>query len=112
MSKLKTELKFSISKSGNHFLEFASPIGISQGGQNNYQGIRKSTMELWVADGSDMKKGQGEIEWDVPSLQFTSNIGIYWENGTVRDYDGISDELPKEAKALIRKFGLKISRDL
>lgn len=111
MKKAELEkLKFSTSKDGNLYLEFESPIGISIGGFNHYQGEFESTMELYVTQG-DARNGCGGIEWDVPRLGEVTQIGVWWKNGKATDYDGLADEMPWQAKELLKRFGLKVPKD-
>ena len=54
----------------------------------------------------------GFIEWDIPSLDRTENIGLWFEidqdgKRTLSDYDGVFS-LPSEAIALIRKNGVEV----
>lgn len=52
----------------------------------------------------------GFIEWDIPSLDRTENIGLWFEidqdgKRTLSDYDGVFS-LPSEAIELLRKHGI------
>ena len=54
----------------------------------------------------------GFIEWDIPSLHYTEEIGLWFEidkdgKRTLSDYDGVFS-LPSEAIALIRKNGVEV----
>ncbi|MEX0597121.1 MAG: hypothetical protein WD512_11530 [Candidatus Paceibacterota bacterium] len=69
-------------------------------------GEHEFTMELFKDD-------QGVptmIEWDVPSLEETEHIGLWFDGKTLTDYDGVF-ELPIEAIKLIRKYGYSVPRD-
>ena len=57
----------------------------------------------------------GFIEWDIPSLDCTENIGLWFEidkegKRTLSDYDGVFS-LPSEAIALIRKNGVEVGEE-
>lgn len=64
-------------------------------------GTHPSTMTLY-AEGPHYF-----IEWDIPSLEATENIGLTFEHKTLTDYDGVFS-LPKEAIALLRKAGFHV----
>lgn len=61
-----------------------SPIGIDNGHTNQYQGMRRSTMDLY-----QWSEGHSGIEWDVPGLETGASIGIWHTNKVVYDYDGV-----------------------
>lgn len=50
------------------------------------------------------KKEELFIEWDIPTLETVEHIGLWFENKTLVDYDGVF-ALPKEAIAFIRAAG-------
>lgn len=57
----------------------------------------------------------GFIEWDIPSLERTEYIGLWFEidqdgKRTLSDYDGVF-ALPSEAIELIRKNGVEVDVD-
>ena len=65
-----------------------------------------STMEL-----HKVEEGRYYIEWDIPNIQTTENIGIWVDqDGELTDYDGIFD-LPAEAVKLLRDNNIKVSHD-
>lgn len=109
-------LKFEINKKGNHFLTFNSPISIDNGHTNVYQGEFESTMELFIDDDPDTglpstkRNGSASIEWIVEEADLCEMIGLWWEDGKLRDYDGVFD-LPNEAKKLLNKFGVSVPRE-
>lgn len=76
-------------------------------------GKHESTMVLYL-DGS-----RGLIEWDVPTLETTEEIGLTFEYDSedpksvklvLTDYDGIFS-LPMEAIELMRKNGLVVPKE-
>ena len=75
------------------------------------QGDHISTMDLY--DGP--LAGSGFIEWDIPSMERTEQIGLWYEeleNGkrTLVDYDGIFS-LPREAIELMESVGIVVDRE-
>ena len=67
-------------------------------------GKHQSTMTLYAGDGP----GEAFIEWDIPSLEQTEEIGLTFDvERNLLDYDGVFS-LPKEAIALLRKQGFKV----
>lgn len=75
-------------------------------------GTHASTMELWwnTTEGEkpDFYHGSGLIEWDIPTLETTEQIGIWTEDGKLCDYDGIMGYPPKEAYDLLRSVGIRV----
>ena len=71
-------------------------------------GKRASTLELWQCDDA----GHYYIEWDIPSLETTEGIGIWFDQGTkeLTDYDGVFS-LPIQAIALLEENGIKVGAD-
>ena len=71
-------------------------------------GKHSSTMELWLLD----DPGRYFIEWDIPDMDRTEEIGIWVDHGTreLTDYDGVFS-LPVEAIALLEKHGIKVGDD-
>ena len=71
-------------------------------------GKHPSTMELWQCDDA----GHYFIEWDIPSLERTEEIGIWFDAGTqeLTDYDGVFS-LPIQAIALLEENGIKVGAD-
>ena len=59
-------------------------------------------MELFAFD-----DGTYSIEWDIPDLDITEEIGIRHNNKTLTDYDGVF-ELPNEAIKLLENNGFII----
>ena len=64
-------------------------------------GSHASTMTLYT----------DHIEWDIPTLDETVEIGLEFEGKTLVDYDGVFS-LPKEAVKLIRQCGYRVPRDM
>jgi hypothetical protein len=64
-------------------------------------GKHTSTMELF-----HVSENRYCIEWDIPTLDETYNIGIWVEDGTktVTEYDGVF-ELPEQAVKLLQNNG-------
>lgn len=71
-------------------------------------GAHCSTMELFIDDASPK---HGRIEWDIPSIGDTEQIGLYWdEQRRLLDYDGVAS-LPREAIELLGKHGITVGPD-
>lgn len=51
------------------------------------------------------------IEWNIPALDRTVDIGLVFEYLTLVDYDGVFS-LPKEAIELIREVGFTVPPDM
>jgi hypothetical protein len=74
-------------------------------------GTHESTMELYIyRDGF-----KGMIEWDIPALERTEQIGLWFETGEggkkeLSDYDGVMC-LPEEAIALLEEYGIVVGED-
>lgn len=75
-------------------------------------GKHASTMDLYMDD-----DGYGCIEWDIPGLQTTEQIGLWfsfsdkWNKRELIDYDGVSC-LPLEAAYLLRQQGFHVPEDM
>ncbi|VTU31943.1 hypothetical protein H4CHR_02910 [Variovorax sp. PBS-H4] len=71
-------------------------------------GKHESTMDLWEGDGA----GYYFIEWDIPDIETTEGIGIWFNPDTreLTDYDGIFS-LPTEAIALLEENGIKVGEE-
>lgn len=72
-------------------------------------GTHESTMVLYLYTN---EAGKGFIEWDVPALETTENIGL-WFNAEreLIDYDGIMGFLPEQAVKLLRDNGFTVGPD-
>lgn len=73
-------------------------------------GTHESTMDLYL--NSD---NTGYIEWDVPDLEVTECIGLWFEidttgKRTLSDYDGVFS-LPEEAIELMREGGILVPEE-
>jgi hypothetical protein len=70
-------------------------------------GAHESTMELFFHDGA----GHGMIEWNIPTLDRTEHIGLFWDNDkNLTDYDGVFS-LPPEAITFLEANEFKVSDD-
>ncbi len=71
-------------------------------------GKHESTMEFWV-----MGNGRGYIEWDIPGLDDSECIGLWWDCDTMEleDYDGIMGFPPEQAVKLMTDYGIKVGPD-
>ena len=67
-------------------------------------GKHKSTMTLY-AEGAHYF-----IEWDIPDLEQTEEIGLTFEHKTLTGYDGVFN-LPREAISLLRNAGFHVPKD-
>lgn len=71
-------------------------------------GKHPSSMELWERD----DPGCYFIEWDIPHMDRTEEIGIWVDRGSKEliDYDGVFS-LPIQAIALLEENGIKVGAD-
>ncbi len=70
-------------------------------------GKHESTMILH----STGEPGRAFIEWDIPTADEYAEIGLWFDvMRNLIDYDGVFS-LPREAIALIRKHGFKVSEE-
>ena len=70
-------------------------------------GTHPSSMTLFLSDNRRI----GLIEWDIPSLSEFEEIGLWFEDGVLVDYDGIM-ALPREAVAMLRAYGFTVPEDM
>ena len=71
-------------------------------------GQHPSRMDLYLAD----DRRRGCIEWDIPDLDTTEEIGLWFdEAGALTDYDGIMS-LPAQAATIIRAYGLTVPEEM
>ena len=72
------------------------------------QGEHESTMSLYFNPG---QAGSGYIEWDIPGLETTTTIGLWWDNDkNLIDYDGVFS-LPGPAIEFLEEQGFKLSEE-
>lgn len=79
-------------------------------GARTIEGEHTHTMDLYLH-----VDGGGLIEWDLPSIDTTESIGLWFDISpegvrTLTDYDGIM-ALPVEAVALMREAGIVVTND-
>lgn len=71
-------------------------------------GVHESTMELFDTDDA----AYSVIEWDIPALEDTEYIGLWFETRdgarALIDYDGVGS-LPREAVLLLERVGIVVS---
>lgn len=82
-----------------------TPINLEYSHGTESQGKHGWTMDLYFDNDNT-----GFIEWDIPSLERTEYIGLWFEidqdgKRTLSDYDGVFS-LPSEAIELLRKHGI------
>lgn len=76
-------------------------------------GKHASTMDLYM----DESGCRGCIEWDIPGLETTEQIGLWFEYSVTYnaneliDYDGVSC-LPIEAVHFLRQQGFRVTEDM
>lgn len=74
-------------------------------------GKHESTMELYDMPGD---AGRGYIEWDIPALDDSECIGLWYEiragRRALTDYDGVMS-LPREAWMLLESVGIIVDED-
>lgn len=89
-------------------LTFTSPINreYSNVAQQRTLGVYKSTMDLYAAE----DKMRCFIEWDIPDLEETYEIGLWCEGGILVDYDGLF-QLPIQAVTLLRRNGVTVPQE-
>lgn len=75
-------------------------------GSTDIDGRHESTMDLYLRDDA-----HGFIEWDIPSIDETEEIGLSFEvidgRATLTDYDGVMC-LPAQACDLMRASGIVV----
>ena len=90
-------------------LQFMSPINQEGSwGQRNLAKRTKSVMDLYLNTDDT-----GFIEWDIPKLGMTEEIGLVFEidpkgKRTLVDYDGVFS-LPDQAMDLLERNGIDVS---
>jgi len=70
------------------------------------QGTHESTMALYTTRNPDKLF----IEWDIPALDVTEEIGLWFDDTGLIDYDGVMS-LPKQAIELLRESGYHVGKD-
>lgn len=97
-----------LNKNGNWEAKFNSMISIERSSSANLEPVGEldSTMELWMEEG----KAPTGIEWVVDDGEFVEDIGLWFDNKILVDYDGVFS-LPNEAIKLIRKAGFIVPKD-
>ena len=86
--------------------QFLSPINQEGSwGERNLAKRTKSTMDLYF-----YPDNSGFIEWDIPKLGMTENIGLVFEitqdgKRVLTDYDGVFS-LPDQAMDLLEQHGV------
>jgi hypothetical protein len=86
----------------------AIPMSMDSSFGSRQVGVQASTMELFFHDG---QAGSGLIEWDVPGLEQTWHIGLWWDNNkSLLDYDGVFS-LPEAAIELLESEGFTVDND-
>lgn len=91
------------------------PVGIisetSMSAHATDLGTHASTLELFIRDDEPTR---GLLEWDIPTLDETTQYGLWFERVgkryRLRDYDG-GFSLPREAIAFLRAQGYVIPRN-
>lgn len=99
-------MEYTKTKAGNLLLTFNSQLVLETTSAVQELGAHESTMELFTSEHGTPEM----IEWDCPELEMTEHIGLWFDNKTLTDYDGVF-ELPMEAIKLIRKAGFTVPRD-
>src|SRR5688572_1291178 len=88
---------------------FRSPINLERSMSPNLERLvddTESTMELYTQDGT-LDHGVGDIEWDIPELEMTESIGVWWDDDkNLTDYDGVMC-MPIQARRLLELVGIK-----
>lgn len=69
-------------------------------------GKHESTMTLYMAE--DDRRGM--IEWDIPALDDVEQIGLWFKDKELTDYDGVHS-LPREAVELLRRNDYVVGPD-
>jgi hypothetical protein len=91
---------------------FTTPLIFEGSWGERDAGTHESTMTLYRYTD---RAGRGFIEWDVPALETTETIGLWWEcqdgGYVLTDYDGIMGYLPAQAAKLLEDNGFIVSKD-
>lgn len=69
-----------------------------------------STMTLFLIEGT-VENGRMSLEWDIPKLDETEDIGIWTESGELTDYDGTICELNSHMISLLESVGIKVGEE-
>lgn len=98
---------FTLNTQGRTVMSFKSNINIDNGFTNKSLGEHLSTMEMFLHE--DGKHGL--IEWDIPSIEETEHIGVWFDDDNVlTDYDGVFD-LPLQAIILLEHLGYTVPEE-
>lgn len=101
----------------NHKIAFTAPLNYDGGSSGLAYKLASGiahTMELHAEFGTAKppRSGRADIEWSwlwPDGEEDCEHIGVWWENGTLVDYDGVFD-LPKQAVHLLRRVGIRVGR--
>lgn len=74
-------------------------------------GEQSFTMTLYWFTGEPSGDGNGCIEFRVPDIDESQEIGIWTELGELSDYDGTICELAPEMIKLLESVGIKVGED-
>jgi hypothetical protein len=100
-----SEIKVIAKSNGSSEMQYEGSFGTvpATGGAHNW------TMELMECDGDNPPL---MIEWDIPSLEEVSHIGIWvnWKK-ELTDYDGTCCALNIDMVALLEKAGIKVGME-
>jgi hypothetical protein len=83
---------------------FSARINLDNGVISVPQGYRDFSMEL-----TNSREDVYNIEWDIPSLGYIIEIGIWTKGMKVLEYDGVF-ELPSQAIELLEENGFDCSQ--
>jgi len=70
-------------------------------------GTHKYTLTLYWYEGTPTT-GHGTLEFNIPTLGETNQIGIWTEEGELVDYDGIMGYMPEGSVELLNSVGITV----
>jgi hypothetical protein len=89
---------------------FTAPLKLEGSWGAMDMGTHESTMTLYIHP----TEPRGFIEWDVPRLDDTEEIGLRFDhagkNAELTDYDGVHS-LPIQAIEMLREAGFVVSKE-
>ena len=92
-------------------IEFRAPIRREWSGSSTVDelGTDECTMTFYE---SALTPGRGMIEWDIPGLEETHHIGVWFDAAKreLPDYDGLFS-LPEQAIELLEKARIVVGED-
>ena len=92
----------------DYTIKFRSPINRETSyGQTRLTDDAESVIDLYFTKEGD-KVTYVFAEWDIPELEETEHIGMWFEAKAITDYDGVFD-LPSELISYMETLGFDMS---